>query len=131
MEMHTIIITGRLGRDPEMRFTESGKPVTSFSVADNRRYTGADGEPREETVWFDVTAWGRLAETCNEHLAKGRQVAIEGRLKPIRVWTGNDGQARASYEVTARSVEFLGTKPQQEAASEPEVAPPVEEDIPF
>ena len=127
--MHTITIVGRLGGDPEMRFTEDGKPVATFSVADNRRYT-VDGETREETVWFRVTAWGRLAETCNQYLSKGRQVAIEGRMKPVRVWTGDDGVARASLEVTARSVEFLGGGNAGSGSDAATEVPP-QEDIPF
>lgn len=109
-----VIIVGNLGRDPEMRYTPQGTPVTTFSVAANRKWTNADGTPGEETTWFRVTTWRRMAETCNQYLSKGRQVLIEGQLKPDpetggpRVWTGNDGIARASFEVTARTVKFLG-----------------------
>ncbi len=79
---HTIIIAGHLGRDPEMRYLPDGRPVTTFSVASTRRWTGQDGQPHEETVWFRVSAFGKLAETCNQFLAKGRPVLIEGRLRP-------------------------------------------------
>jgi single-strand DNA-binding protein len=109
-----ITIVGNLGRDPEMRYTPQGTPVTNFSVATNRKWTNADGTPGEETTWFRVSAWGRTAEVCNEYLSKGRQVLVEGQLRPDpqtggpRVWTGNDGIARASFEVTARTVRFLG-----------------------
>jgi single-strand DNA-binding protein len=135
-----LIIVGNLGRDPEMRYTSSGTPVTNFSVATNRRWTNPDGSPGEETVWFRVTAWKRLAETCNQYLQKGRQVLIEGRLKPDpatggpRMWTGNDGVARASYEVTALTVKFLGGRgeaPPSEAAGAPEEPPEEGEEIPF
>ena len=111
---HKIIVVGNLGRDPELRYTPEGTPVTNFSIAANRRWNGADGEQNEETVWFRVTAWRRMAEVCNEHLKKGRQVLVEGRLIPDpetggpRIWTGKDGAARASFEVTAISVRFLG-----------------------
>jgi single-strand DNA-binding protein len=136
-----LIIVGNLGRDPEMRYTPDGTPVTTFSVAANRRWTNADGSPGEETVWFRVTAWRRLAETCNQYLQKGRQVMIEGRLRPDpatggpRVWTGNDGVARASFEVTADTVKFLGGRgeaPPPEEGGEPE-EPLFEEEgeIPF
>ena len=109
-----IIIAGNLGRDPEMRYTQDGTPVTNFSVATNRRWTNPDGSQGEETIWFRVSAWRRLAETCNEYLQKGRPVLVEGRLRPDpatggpRIWTGNDGIARASFEITALTVTFLG-----------------------
>jgi single-strand DNA-binding protein len=109
-----IIIAGYLGRDPEMRYTPSGNAVTNFSVATNRKWTNQDGSPGEETIWFRVSAWGKLAETCNQYLSKGRPVLIEGRMNPDpqtggpRIWTGNDGQPRASYEMTALTMRFLG-----------------------
>lgn len=101
-----LLIVGNLGRDPDMRFTETGKAVTSFSVAVNRG---------DEVTWFQVSAWERLAEVCNEYLSKGRRVLVEGRLKPgsdggPRVWTGKDGVARASFDMVASSVQFLGGK---------------------
>jgi single-strand DNA-binding protein len=135
-----LIIVGNLGRDPEMRYTSDGTPVTNFSVATNRRWTNADGSPGEETIWFRVSAWRRLAENCNQYLQKGRQVLIEGRLKPDpatggpRMWTGNDGVARASYEVTALAVKFLGGRgeaPPSEVAGAPEEPPEEGEEIPF
>jgi len=111
---HKVIIVGNLGRDPEMRYTPQGTPVTSFSVATNRRWTNADGTPGEETTWFRVSAWGKLGEICNQYLSKGRQVFVEGQLRPDpetgrpRIWTRQDGTAGASFEVTARTVRFLG-----------------------
>jgi single-strand DNA-binding protein len=141
MMYHKILIVGNLGRDPEMRYTPDGTPVTNFSVATNRRWTNADGSPGEETVWFRVTAWKRMAEVCNQYLQKGRQVFIEGQMKPDsatggpRVWTGNDGTARASYEVTALTVKFLGGRgeaPPEEVPDIPEEPPGgPEEEIPF
>jgi single-strand DNA-binding protein len=109
-----IVIVGNLGRDPEMRYTADGTPVTSFSVATNRKWTNPDGSQGEETIWFRISAWRRLAETCNQYLSKGRLVLVEGRINPDRatggprIWTGQDGIARASYEVTAATVKFLG-----------------------
>jgi single-strand DNA-binding protein len=136
-----LIIVGNLGRDPEMRYTPDGTPVTTFSVATNRRWTNSDGSQGEETVWFRVSAWRRLAETCNQYLSKGRQVLIEGDLRPDpatggpRVWVGNDGVARASFEVTARAVKFLGGRGEAmptEGTGEFEEPPAEEEDeIPF
>ena len=133
-----LVIVGRLGRDPEMRYTPTGQAVTSFSVATDRQYSDQSGKPVKETVWFKVTAWGKLAETCNNYLQKGKLVLIEGRLTVDtktggpRVWTGQDGQARASYEVTAQTVKFLsqrqeGGEPGQE--EELDIAP--SEEIPF
>jgi single-strand DNA-binding protein len=139
---HKIIIVGNLGRDPEMRYTPDGTPVTNFSVATNRRWNNPDGSQNEETVWFRVTAWRQLAELCNQYLSKGRQVLIEGRMNPDRetgaprVWTGNDGQPRASFEVTALTVRFLGGRGEGEvdtSVSLQEPPPPEmgEDEIPF
>ena len=109
-----IVIVGNLGSDPELRYTPQGDGVCSFSVATNRRWTGGDGQPAEETTWFRVSAWGKQAESCNQYLSKGRQVLVEGRLTPDRetggprIWTDNNGNQRASYEIRALSVQFLG-----------------------
>jgi single-strand DNA-binding protein len=140
---HKVIIVGHLGRDPEMRYTPSGQPVTNFSVASTRKWTGSDGNPAEETVWVRVAAWGKLGETCNQYLSKGRLVLVEGRLTPDkdsggpRVWTGNDGVARAQYEITAETVRFLGGRREEAGpeAREPfldaEPPPLTEDEIPF
>ena len=107
-----IVIVGNLGGDPEMRYMPDGTPVTSFSVATTRKWGGDN--PGEETTWFRVSAWRRQAEVCNQYLAKGRQVMVEGALTPDkatggpRVWSGQDGQARASFELRADRVVFLG-----------------------
>ncbi len=105
--MNKIIVIGNLGRDPEMRYTASGQSVTNFSIASNRRYTLASGEQREETEWFNVSAWGRLGETCNQYLSRGSQVYVEGRLRS-RSYTGQDGQLRFSNDITLTDVQFLG-----------------------
>ena len=138
---HTLILVGNVGRDPEMRYTPSGQPVTSFSVATNRQYTSNNGEQVKETVWFRVTTWGKQAETCNQYVKKGSKVLIEGRLTPDktsggpRVWKGQDGEPRASFEVTAQTVRFLTTRAEAgeaPAASGSEMAEvPPEDDIPF
>ncbi len=113
---HTIIIVGNLGRDPEMRFTPGGQAVTNFSVATSRQYTGNDGQLVKETIWFRVSTWGKLAETCNQYLRKGRKVLVEGRLVPDkdsggpRIWTKQDGTAAASFEVSASTVRFLSAR---------------------
>jgi single-strand DNA-binding protein len=105
--LNKIIVIGNLGRDPEMRYTPSGQSVTSFSVASSRRYTTAAGEQREETEWFNVSAWGRLAELCNQYLTKGRQVYVEGRLRS-RTYETRDGQTRFVNEINLTDVQFLG-----------------------
>lgn len=104
--MNKIIVIGNLGRDPEMRYTPSGQNVTSFSVASNRRYSTSTGEQREETDWFNVSAWGKLSELCNQYLTKGQQVYIEGRLH-LRSYEGRDGQTRWLNEITLTDVQFL------------------------
>ncbi len=106
VSVNKIIVIGNLGSEPEMRFTPNGRPVTSFSVATNWRYTTADGERREETEWFRVVTWGKLAELCNQYLGKGRLVYIEGRLHS-RTWDGQDGQKHFSNEIVADRVNFL------------------------
>ena len=133
---HRIIIVGNLGRDPEMRYTPQGTPVTNLSVATNRRWTNADGTPGEETIWFRVSVWGKQAETCNQYLSQGRQVLIEGRLRPDpdtggpRIWTRQDGTAGASYEVNAFTVRFLGGRGEELAVgAEEEIIE--EEEMPF
>lgn len=104
--INKMIIIGNLGSEPEMRFTPNGNPVTSFRVATNWRYTTGQGERREETEWFTVVAWNRLAEQCNQFLTKGRLVYAEGRLR-TRSWEGQDGQRRFRNEIVADKVTFL------------------------
>jgi len=105
--VNKIIVIGHLGRDPEMRYTPNGQAVTSFSVASSRRYTTSAGEQKEETEWFNVSAWGKLGETCNQYLTKGQQVYIEGRMSS-RTYEGRDGQTRVSIDVFLNDVQFLG-----------------------
>ena len=138
--MNKIIVIGNLGRDPEMRYTPSGQSVTSFSVASNRRYNTSTGEQREETDWFNVTAWGRLSELCNQYLTKGQQVYVEGRLH-LRNYEGRDGQTRWLNEITLTDVQFLARStgtgeqaPPYELDAEMAGADPVTEevdDLPF
>ncbi len=106
VSFNRITIVGYLGRDPEMRYTASGTPVTDFSVATTRTFTDNTGERREETDWFRVSAWNRLAETCNQYLAKGKLVYVDGRLH-IRPYEASDGTQRYSVDVTANDVRFL------------------------
>ena len=110
-----LVLVGRLGRDPEMRYTPQGTPVTSFSVATSRKYSTADGQQKEETAWFRVQVWGKQGETVNQYLTKGSKVLVEGSLVPDenggpKIWTGQDGKPRASFEVRAQTVRFLDSK---------------------
>lgn|GEM_PF-1005067 len=156
--LHKIVLLGRVGKDPEMRFTQGGAAVCNFSVATARR-VGKEATPTcpsgwkesyngnswELTTWWRVTTWRKLAEMCNQYLSKGRVVYIEGEmsgkttdgsLNP-RVWTGSDGVAKASFEVTARTVKFLGGRSEESAgaAQATQQEPPAgfveENDIPF
>ena len=100
------IVVGHLGRDPEMRYTPSGTPVTTFTVATNRRWTDAQGQTQEKTTWFRVSAWAKLAELCNQFLLKGRLVLVEGEID-ASAFTGQDGQPHCTLELTARTVRVL------------------------
>jgi single-strand DNA-binding protein len=100
-------IIGRLGRDPEMRYTPQGTPVTTFSVATGGKWTDRNGNERDDTEWFRVEAWERLAETCNQYLSKGREVYIEGRIKTER-YTDRDGNDRTSVKLIANTMLMLG-----------------------
>ena len=104
--LNKMMVIGNLGTDPEMRYTPSGSAVTSFRLAATRTYTTSEGERRDETEWFTVVAWQRLAELCNQFLAKGRRAYVEGRLRS-RNWEGQDGQTRFVNEIIANQVIFL------------------------
>ncbi len=106
MTLNKVILIGNLGSDPEMRYTPNGAAVCEFRMAVNRRYTTSDGEQREETDWFRVTCWNRLAETVNQYLQKGRKAYVEGRISSS-AYTDREGQPRATLEVTAETVRFL------------------------
>ncbi len=134
-----IVLVGNLGNDPEMRYLPDGRPVTGFSLATNRRWSDRQtGESREETVWWRVSVFGNQAEACNQYLSKGRQVLVEGRMRPDpttggpRIWTRQDGTPGASYEITAESVRFLGGRQEVDVAGFPDAADVGDaDDIPF
>ena len=109
--LNKVMIIGHLGRDPEMRYTPNGRPVTSFSVATSRTWTSAEGDRREETEWFNVVAWGNLAEICKAHLTKGQQVYVEGRLQ-TRGWEDEDGKKHFRTELVANEMILLGDRRQ-------------------
>jgi single-strand DNA-binding protein len=141
---HRVTLIGRVGRDPEMRYTPDGTPVTDFTMATSKTLSKSlpgggerpcpagwkesyNGRNWELTIWWRVTCWRGLGETVNRYLSKGRQVFVEGEIsgqaengtQNPRVWTGNDGVARASYEVTADTVKFLGGRDDIETGGEP------------
>ena len=139
-----LTIVGNLGRDPEMRYTPAGTPVTSFSMATNRVYKGNDGQQVKETCWFRVSVFGKMAETVTQYLHKGSMVLVEGRLTPDkntggpRIWDKQDGTKGASFEVFATNVRFMpsGQRAEagppvsdEEAAGAPETTG--DEEIPF
>ncbi len=107
--LNRIQLIGRLGRDPEMRYTAQGKAVTNFSLATGDKWTDRDGNERDDTEWFRIEAWDRLAEIANEYLKKGSQVYIEGRVKS-RKYVDRDGIERTSIDVVASNLVFLGAK---------------------
>jgi len=107
--LNKVMIIGHLGRDPEMRFTPSGRPVTTFSVAVSRTWNSSSGERRSKTEWFKVVAWGNLAEICKKFLTKGQQVFVEGRLE-TRHWEDKEGQKRTTVEIVASEMTMLGER---------------------
>jgi single-strand DNA-binding protein len=107
--VNKVILIGRLGRDPELRYTQGGQPVANFSLATNERWTSKDGEKQERTEWHRIVVWGKTAETCSEYLSKGRQIYVEGRLQ-TREWEDKEGNKRSTTEVNANTVQFLGAR---------------------
>ena len=135
--LNKVMVIGHLGKDPEMRYTPSGRPVTTFSLAVSRSWNTADGERRSETEWFNIVSWGNLAEICKQYLHKGQQVYIEGRLQTRR-WEDKEGQKHTNVEVVANEMMMLGerkdyNKSSQEAKQEEETSEPVadEDEFPF
>jgi single-strand DNA-binding protein len=132
---HKVILVGNLGKDPEMRYTSGGQPVTSLSVASNRSYTDSSGQKVDETIWFRVGVWGKQAEACKQYLAKGKQVLIEGRLicdkqtGGPRTFKRQNGETGTSFEITAEVVRFLGQR--GEVVESEKNTPSTEEEIPF
>jgi single-strand DNA-binding protein len=126
--LNKVMVIGNVGRDPEMRYIPSGKPVTSFSVATSRSWTNSEGERREETEWFNVVAWGNLAEICKQHLRRGQQVYIEGRLQ-TRSWEDHEGKKRFRTELVASEMILLGGR--RSASEAIESTGVGEEEVPF
>lgn len=130
--LNKIMVVGNLGTDPEMRYTPSGSPVTSFRLATTRSFRTSNGERRDETEWFTIVAWSRLAELCNQFLSKGRRAFVEGRLHS-RSYQGRDGQPRFVNEIIANTVLFLDQPPEAPSAEAAETVEeePTGQDLPF
>ena len=116
--LNKVMVIGHLGRDPEMRYTPSGRPVTNFNVATSRSWKTSDNERRTDTEWFNVIAWGSLAEICNQYLTKCQQVHIEGRLQTRR-WE-EDGVHRSTVEIVAKEMVMLGKRKQKDQEADHE-----------
>ncbi len=110
-----LTLVGNLGSDPVMRYTSSGVPVASFSMAVSRSWTNQEGQRQEKTIWFRVTAWRKLAETVSQYLTKGRQVMVVGEIEEPQIYTDRDGNPRVTLSVNANTVRFLGTRADNEA----------------
>lgn len=117
--LNKVMIIGHLGRDPEMRYTPSGRPVTTYNVATSRSWNTSDGERHTEKEWFNVVAWGSLAEICKQYLSKGKQVYVEGRLQ-TRHWEGSDGHKHSSVEIVANEMIILGERREADHSFEEE-----------
>lgn len=140
MSVNKAILVGRLGKDPELRYTPGGKAVASFSLATSERWTNAEGQKQENTTWHNIVAWGKQAEVIKEYLSKGREVYIEGRISN-RSYDDKDGNKRYISEVVVQNFSFIGNKdsgggnggqkpPQDETSQVPANEAP-EDDLPF
>tara|TARA_B100000925_G_C22006036_1_gene473729 strand:+ start:1335 stop:1793 length:459 start_codon:yes stop_codon:yes gene_type:complete len=107
MSVNKVIILGRLGQDPELKYTPGGAAVCNFSLATSESWTDKSGQKQEKTEWHRIVVWGKLAELCNQYLTKGRQAFVEGKLQ-TRSWDDNNGQKRYMTEINASTVQFIG-----------------------
>jgi single-strand DNA-binding protein len=137
--VNKVILIGRLGADPEVRYTNTGTAVANFNMATSSNFTDKNGQKTERTEWHRVVTFGKLAEICGEYLAKGKQVYIEGRLQ-TRDWEDRDGNKRKTTEIVATSMQMLGSAGEQVRADGRDLEPPVsddaantvtEDDVPF
>ena len=120
--LNKVQLIGHLGRDPETRYTATGRKVCKFALAVNRHWrSGDDGEEKETTDWFNVEAWGRLGEVCQQYLAKGRLVYIEGRLRTDRY--EQEGETRYFTKVVVQNVQILDRRPEEKPTEEEEEFP--------
>ncbi len=132
--LNKVMIIGNLGRDPEMRYTPGGRAVTTFTVACSRAWNNSEGERHEETEWFNVVSWGKLAETCKQYLIKGSLVYVEGRLQ-TRSWEDGDSKKHSRTELVANEMIILDRSKTAHAVSEPQAEPVTsnepEDEFPF
>lgn len=132
--VNRVILVGRLGNDPELKYLPSGAPVANFNIATNEVWLDKNNEKQQRTEWHRIVAWGKRAEFCGEYLSKGRLVYVEGRLRS-RTWEDRNGNQRTTTEVNAINIVLLGRRPEEvseEAAPEtPEEGEITDEDIPF
>ncbi len=128
--LNKVMIIGQLGRDPEMRYTPSGRPVTSFSMASSRTWTTSDGNRREETEWFNVVSWGGLAEICKQHLRKGQTAYIGGRLQ-TRSWEDQEGKKHYRTEIVANEMIILDDRRGEVPEAHPDEPASGDEEFPF
>jgi single-strand DNA-binding protein len=116
-DLNKVMLTGHLGADPEMRYTAQGSAVTTFRVASNRSWKSTDGTQHDDTEWFRVVAWEKLAEICNQYLTKGTRVYVEGRLQ-TRKWQDQSGQERYMTEVVAQDMIILSARGERVAVND-------------
>lgn len=116
MSVNKVILVGRLGRDPETRYTGSGQAVANFTMATDESYKDRNGERQKRTEWHRITAWGKLAEICQQYLKKGTMVYIEGRIQS-REWQDKEGQKRTSYDIVANTMKMLSSRGDAAAAA--------------
>jgi len=114
--VNKVILIGRVGQDPEVRYTSSGAPVANFSVATDESFKSRNGEQQQHTEWHRIVAWNKLAEICGEYLTKGKLVYIEGSIRS-RQWEDQSGNKRTSYDIVARSMQMLGSRADAERAA--------------
>lgn len=125
--VNKVILVGNLGRDPEIRYSSSGQPVTNFSIATTEYRTNKEGEKTEQTEWHRIVAFGRLAEICSEYLSKGKSVYIEGSIRTNQ-WNDKEGNKRYTTEIIARQMQMLGPKTGQYDSDTSHAEPPQAED---
>jgi single-strand DNA-binding protein len=127
--VNKVILIGRLGKDPEVKYTPSGAPVAKFSLATDEVFKDRSGEQQKRTEWHNIVAWNKLAEICGEYLTKGKQVYIEGSIRS-RQWEDQAGNKRTAYDIVAREMKMLGSKADSDRASAAAAAAPPAEHAP-
>jgi single-strand DNA-binding protein len=121
--INKVILIGRLGKDPEVKYTPSGAPVAKFTLATDEVFKDRSGEQQRRTEWHTIVAWNRLAEICGQYLTKGKQIYVEGSIRS-RQWEDQSGNKRTAYEIVAREMKMLGSKADSERPSQAAVSGP-------